>query len=80
MTGTQKRRNTYSERQHGLQKHQTNPAHGRIDGTTAGYGILHQPDGTGVLEFDLSQPIDPNAVASIKLDDITISLTKTTAD
>ena len=49
-------------------------------GTTAGYGILHQPDGTGVLEFDLSQPIDPNAVASIKLDDITISLTKTTAE
>lgn len=46
-------------------------------GTIAGYGILHQPDGTGVLEFDLSQPINPNAVASIKLDDVTISLTKT---
>lgn len=49
-------------------------------GTIAGYGILHQLDGTGVLEFDLSQPIDPNAVASIKLDDVTISLTKTTAE
>lgn len=46
-------------------------------GTIAGYGILHQPDGTGVLEFDLSQPINPNAVASIKLNDVTISLTKT---
>ncbi|MDO4155648.1 MAG: hypothetical protein Q4D37_02575 [Oscillospiraceae bacterium] len=49
-------------------------------GTIAGYGILHQPDGTGVLEFDLSQPINPNAVASIKLDDVTISLTKTTTE
>lgn len=49
-------------------------------GTIAGYGILHQPDGTGVLEFDLSQPIDPNAVASIKLDDVTIPLTETTAE
>lgn len=49
-------------------------------GTIAGYGILHQPDGTGVLEFDLSQPINPNAVASIKLDDVTISLAKTTAE
>lgn len=49
-------------------------------GTVAGYGILHQSDGTGVLEFDLSQPIDPNAVASIKLDDVTISLTKTATE
>lgn len=49
-------------------------------GTTAGYGILHQPDGTGVMEFDLSQPIDPNEVAAVKLDDTTISLTETTAE
>ena len=49
-------------------------------GTVAGYGISHQPGGTGVLEFDLSQPIDPNAVASVKLDDVTISLTETTAE
>lgn len=49
-------------------------------GTTAGYGILHQPDGTGVIEFDLSQPIDPNEVASITLDDTTITLTETTTE
>ncbi len=39
------------------------------------YGILHLPDGTGVLEYDLSALINPKEVASIQLDDVVIPVT-----
>ena len=45
-----------------------------LDGS-AGYGVSHNLDGTGWLEFDLPQPIDPNAVTYLKVDQTIIPLT-----
>ena len=44
-------------------------------GLSAGYGVSHNLDGTGWLEFDLPQPIDPNAVTYLKVDQTMIPLT-----
>ena len=44
-------------------------------GLSAGYGVSHNLDGTGWLEFDLPQPIDPNAVTYLKVDQTIIPLT-----
>lgn len=44
-------------------------------GLSAGYGVSHNLDGTGWLEFDLSQPIDPNTVTYLKVDQTIIPLT-----
>ena len=44
-------------------------------GLSAGYGVSHNLDGTGWLEFDLPQPLDPNAVTYLKVDQTIIPLT-----